>query len=264
MDNLAWSTPVHVSCSCETWTHRILKVELLKCVLSFILFTSLWRQCCSLHSYQQCRVCFSTSSCDNIFLSLCQSPVLICFLLISGLSFGHLKPFFFLIPWWLGLCSATSEDLDSILGWGTKISQATPPEKKFFSFFLTSCLSVPFTHFSSGLASFLLICKISYFRKLALCCLHFKYFSFPIKYNFYFILEYSWFTVLCLRYTAKWFCTHTHTHTHIHIHYIHSFSDSCPIQVITEYWVEFPVLYSRSLLIIYLVYTSLYVLIPTS
>ena len=27
--------------------------------------------------------------------------------------------------------------------------------------------------------------------------------------------------------------------------YIHSFLDSFPIQVITEYWVEFPVLYSK-------------------
>ena len=45
-------------------------------------------------------------------------------------------------------------------------------------------------------------------------------------------------------------CTHTHTHTHS---YSYSFSDSFLIQVITEYWVEFPVLYSRSLLVTYLI-----------
>ena len=40
-------------------------------------------------------------------------------------------------------------------------------------------------------------------------------------------------------YIAEWF---SYTSTHIH-----SFSDSFPIEVITEYWVDFPVLYSRSL-----------------
>ena len=39
--------------------------------------------------------------------------------------------------------------------------------------------------------------------------------------------------------------------------YIHSFSDSFPIEVITEYLVEFPVLCSRSLLIISLLYAGL-------
>ena len=41
--------------------------------------------------------------------------------------------------------------------------------------------------------------------------------------------------------------------------YIYSFSDSFPIQVITEYWIEFLVLYSRSLLIIYYIYQCIYV-----
>ena len=49
--------------------------------------------------------------------------------------------------------------------------------------------------------------------------------------------------------TAKWF---SYTYT-----YIYSFSDCFPISVITEYWVRFLVLYSRSLLIIYLLYSSI-------
>ena len=40
--------------------------------------------------------------------------------------------------------------------------------------------------------------------------------------------------------------THTHTHTHTH-----TFSDSFPLQVITQYLVEFPVLYNRTLFTIY-------------
>ena len=51
------------------------------------------------------------------------------------------------------------------------------------------------------------------------------------------LLEYSCVT-FC--YTAKQVSS-TYIHTH-------SFLDSLPIQVITEYWVEFPVLHSRSLL----------------
>ena len=56
------------------------------------------------------------------------------------------------------------------------------------------------------------------------------------------------------RCTAKWF---SYAYT-----YIHSFSISFPVQVITEYWVAFPVLCSRSLLIIYVIYSSVYMLIP--
>ena len=46
--------------------------------------------------------------------------------------------------------------------------------------------------------------------------------------------------------------------------YIYSLLDSFPIQVITEYWVEFPVLYSRSLLVIYFTYSSVYMSVPIS
>ena len=49
----------------------------------------------------------------------------------------------------------------------------------------------------------------------------------------------------------------------IHIH-ISSFFflDSFPIQAITEYWVEFPALYSRFLLVIYFIYRSVYMSVP--
>ena len=48
--------------------------------------------------------------------------------------------------------------------------------------------------------------------------------------------------------TATWF---SYTHT-----YIHSFSDSFPIYVITENWAGYPVQYSRFLLVICLIYSS--------
>ena len=48
----------------------------------------------------------------------------------------------------------------------------------------------------------------------------------------------------------------------LHIYY--SFLDSFLIWVITEYWIEFSVLYSRSLLVIYLIYNSMHVFIPSS
>jgi len=50
-----------------------------------------------------------------------------------------------------------------------------------------------------------------------------------------------------------------YTHT-----YIHSFSDYFPIKVITEYWEEFPMLYRRFFLVIYFIYTSMYMLISNS
>ena len=46
--------------------------------------------------------------------------------------------------------------------------------------------------------------------------------------------------------------------------YIHSFLDFVTIKAITEYWIEFPVLYSRFLLVIYFIYNSLYMSIPIS
>ena len=60
------------------------------------------------------------------------------------------------------------------------------------------------------------------------------------------------------RHTENWI---RYTYT-----YSYSFLDSFPIWVITEYWLEFPVWYSRSLLVIviYFIYISVYMLIPIS
>ena len=70
------------------------------------------------------------------------------------------------------------------------------------------------------------------------------------------LLQYSWFTMLCFMCIAYWF-SYTYTSTY-------SFSDSFPIYIITEYWVEFPVLTSRSLLAIYFICSSLCMLIQSS
>ena len=40
-------------------------------------------------------------------------------------------------------------------------------------------------------------------------------------------------------------------------------SDSLPVQVITKYWLQFPVLYSKSLWV-YFIYSSMYTVIPNS
>ena len=42
------------------------------------------------------------------------------------------------------------------------------------------------------------------------------------------------------------------------------FLDSFPIYVITEYWIEFPVLYSKCLLVVYFIYTTVYMSISIS
>ena len=53
--------------------------------------------------------------------------------------------------------------------------------------------------------------------------------------------------------------THTHTHTHTHTP---SFLDFLSISVITEHWVEFPVLYSRFSLVIYFIYVLSHSVMP--
>ena len=63
------------------------------------------------------------------------------------------------------------------------------------------------------------------------------------------LLEYSWCTIYCVSFRSieKWI---TYTYT-----YNHSFLDSIPTLVIAEYWVKLLVLYSRSLLFTYFIYS---------
>ena len=76
-----------------------------------------------------------------------------------------------------------------------------------------------------------------------------KLFYFLFYWN---IVDLQW--CVSFRCTANWF-THTHTHTHIHTHtHTYKYIGSFPLKVITRYWVESPVLYSRSLLVIYFMY----------
>ena len=50
----------------------------------------------------------------------------------------------------------------------------------------------------------------------------------------------------------------------IHIHVSTLLESFFPVYVITEHWVEFPVLHSRFLLLIYFIYNSVCILIPIS
>ena len=81
--------------------------------------------------------------------------------------------------------------------------------------------------------------------------------SVSLVYFFFF----NWSTVdlqcyVSFRCTAKWIA---YTYT-----YIRSFLDSFPILVTTEYWVEFPVVYSRFLSVVYFINSSVYMSIPIS
>ena len=76
---------------------------------------------------------------------------------------------------------------------------------------------------------------------------------------YYFFVLFSWSIsdlqcCVSFRCITKWL---SYTYT-----CIPSFSDSFLIQFITEYWVEFSLLYSRSLLIIYIIHGILCILIP--
>ena len=87
-----------------------------------------------------------------------------------------------------------------------------------------------------------------FFNESALCIRWPKYWSF--SFNISTSNEYSGlisFRITCYTYT-----------------YIQSLSNSFFIWVITEYWVEFAVLYCRYWLVIYFIYSSVCLLIPTS
>ena len=72
-----------------------------------------------------------------------------------------------------------------------------------------------------------------------------------------FLVKYTWFTMLCylLLYSKV---TQLYTYRHSF------FSCSFPLWFITRYWIYSPVLYSRTLLFIHPIYTSLPLLIPNS
>ena len=78
------------------------------------------------------------------------------------------------------------------------------------------------------------------------------------QFVFCFKLKYSWFA-RCVSFKC---IAQRFSYTHV---YIFS-SDSLTLEVITKYWVQFPVLYNRnrSLLVIQFIYSSVYILIPPS
>ena len=85
------------------------------------------------------------------------------------------------------------------------------------------------------------------------CSVFFLFYLFIKYWN---IIEYyNYITMVLISVCNKVIQLYIHTYIYIYI-YIYF-----PMQVITEYWVEFPVLYSKSLLIIYFMYSSVYTLI---
>ena len=99
------------------------------------------------------------------------------------------------------------------------------------------------------------ISSIYYYFLVYFYVMSFIFFLFNTNFILYYSIVDSYHYV-SFRCTAKW-----SSHTGI---YIHSFIDSFPIEVITEYWVEFPVLCSRSLLTIYFIYSTVHMFIPPS
>ena len=59
---------------------------------------------------------------------------------------------------------------------------------------------------------------------------------------------------VCSRCIAKWF---SYTYTDIYL-YLYPFLHSFPLYINTRYWIQFSVLYSRSLLVVYSTYSSVY------
>ena len=68
----------------------------------------------------------------------------------------------------------------------------------------------------------------------------------------------SWFTML-YQFQVYSKVDHLYIYICMYMHmYIHSFWNSLPIQAFIEGWVEIPVLYTRSLLVICFIYSSVY------
>ena len=70
------------------------------------------------------------------------------------------------------------------------------------------------------------------------------------------LVDLHWCVNFC--YKAKWFIN-THMHTHVY-HFLYSFL----LWLITGYWIQFPVLYCRTLLFIHFIHNSLHLIIPNS
>ena len=86
------------------------------------------------------------------------------------------------------------------------------------------------------------------------------------------LLEYSWFTMLCLlfllifhwstvtlQYCASFFCTAVNQ---LYIYIYPLFLDFLPNYATTEHWVEIPMLYSGFSLVIYFILCTVYMSIP--
>ena len=97
----------------------------------------------------------------------------------------------------------------------------------------------------------------STYRTIEIIINCFKLLNFILFLNFYWSIVHLY-CYVSFRCTAKWI---SYTYTYIHSLF---FLDTFPIYAITEYWVEFPVLYSRFLLVIYFMCSSMYMSIPIS
>ena len=91
---------------------------------------------------------------------------------------------------------------------------------------------------------------------IRLCIKHDPYRMLVIFFIYILVLfNYSWLTMLCsFQVYSKMILTYI---------YMYSLLDSFLIWVIIEYWLEFLVLYSRSLLVIYLIYGNVCMFIPS-
>jgi len=82
--------------------------------------------------------------------------------------------------------------------------------------------------------------------------------------------EAIYWSIFDLQYCVSLWCTakcslspYTHTHTHTYFSYIYIYIYSLlPVWFITEYWIQFPVLYRKSLLFICFTHSSLYLGFP--
>ena len=94
-------------------------------------------------------------------------------------------------------------------------------------------------------------------------CLFFHWLTLSVSIyflNLYFILEYSWLTMLCQFHV---YSKVIQLYIYMYLFFFKYFSQFF-FHFNTEYWAVFPVLYSRSLLVIYFKYSSVYMSISNS